>query len=135
MTDATTTTKLPAEQATPVQATTAHTGTARQPHMALDSGASWVQATGSLAFVIALLLALSYGLKRLQARGFLGHKPSNNPHSQLAIDQSIMLDPKTRLLLVRRGTVGHLICLHGQGVTLVESGIALASSSPKEPTA
>lgn len=87
----------------------------------MDTLAYW---TISLLFVIALILGLALLLKKI----FLPHtantplfkKPSKR---RLQLVEILAIDHKSRLLLVRRDHVEHLILQGQTGETLIESGI------------
>ena len=108
------------------------------PPLPLETAGGWFQAVSALIFVILIFLVFAAVLQRLQRKGLFGASPSTDPAMKLGVVQTIGLDTKSRLVLVRRGNTGHLLCLHPQGVTLVESGIALeeeivpAETSPLE---
>jgi flagellar biogenesis protein FliO len=122
-------------------ATTASVEVPARPAKAPEPSADWAQALGALIAVLLLFMLLATLAKRLQERGTLAQwltgtrRDAKHPDAQLAIEQSIMLDPKTRLVMVRRGDVAHLLCLHAQGATVVESNISLNPITPKEPVA
>ncbi len=89
-----------------------------------------------LAFVLGLILGLSYLLKRLGfgdgLRGPLGRK------RRLATVEAVMLDGRHKAILVRRDDVEHLVLLGPNTSQVIETGIPVppaasgASGTPAE---
>lgn len=83
-----------------------------------------------LRFLMALLLVLALiGLFAWAARrfGLSGRLAAAGGKSRrLRIVEVTPLDPKTRLVLLRRDDVEHLVLLGATGATVVESGIRAA---------
>lgn len=78
----------------------------------------------SLLFVIALILALALIMKKIlmpkmSGGGLLRGKTKR----RLSVTESLPIDHKTRLLLIRRDDVEHLIIQGVSGETLIETGI------------
>jgi flagellar protein FliO/FliZ len=93
----------------------------------------------ALIFVLGLIGAGAFALRYF---GFGGHAPSfgRNQTRRLAIVETLYLDPKRRLALIRRDGVEHLIVLGAQGETVIERNIAPPSAvtrqehqTPEEP--
>ncbi len=98
-------------------------------HTSAETLAQLVRAAVSLGLVIVLLLGFAWLVQRLQGRKLFGQNATLPLVMRLKLENVLHLDPKTRLVLVRRGETGHLLCLGAQGATLLESGIPL----PPEP--
>ncbi len=83
-----------------------------------------------LRFLLALLLVLALiGLFAWAARRFgLGGRlaATVSKSRRLRIVEVTPLDPKTRLVLLRRDEVEHLVLLGATGATVIESGIRAA---------
>lgn len=89
----------------------------------------YIRFIASLAFVLALLLGAAYALRRW------GHKVpglislgSANQDGRLAIIASLPLDPRRKLILIRRDTTEHLLLLGPEGATVVETAISKQAS-------
>ena len=83
---------------------------------------------GYLRFVVALVLvlgliaAVAWGGRRL---GLAGRLPMVSGRARrLGVVEAAPLDPKHRLVLVRRDEAEHLLLLGPAGATVVERGIA-----------
>jgi flagellar protein FliO/FliZ len=87
----------------------------------------------ALAFLLVLgLIALAAWTLRRFGPGGLGMSLGRSAHGRrLSVVESLPLDPRHRLVLVRRDDREHLLLL-GTGETVVESGIHLLSR-PSEP--
>jgi flagellar protein FliO/FliZ len=81
----------------------------------------------ALAIVLALLAAIAWiARRRLGANGGSFARKAR----RLSISDATMLDSRTRLVLVRRDDVEHLIAIGGNGVTLLEAGIRPVPPAP-----
>jgi flagellar protein FliO/FliZ len=81
----------------------------------------------ALVFVLALI---GVGAFALRAFGFT--MPSNARHKgerRLTIVETLMLDPRRRLMIVRRDNVEHLLLLGVQGETIVERAVKVPDIS------
>lgn len=84
---------------------------------------------GALMLVLALL-----GLAALAARRFgMPGIVKGASTRRLSIAESLLVGPRTKLLLVRRDGTEHLILMTPQGATLVEAGIAAQSKPQPSP--
>ena len=79
-------------------------------------GAAYARAIVALAIVLMLLLAALWLLRRYGGMT-LRRLP---PGARLAVTASLALDPRVRLVLVRRDTVEHLLAVGPGGVTVIE---------------
>ena len=103
----------------------------------MDYLAYWVI---SLLFVIALILGLALLIKKFvlpQAGNTpLFKKPSKR---RLQLVETLVLDHKSKLLLIRRDNVEHLLLQGPSDQLVIETGIEITSdqnltSSPENPT-
>lgn len=88
----------------------------------------------ALALVLALIAAATWFARRYLASGLLGGLGGRR---RLSVVEYAMLDGKSRLVLVRRDNVEHLLVLGPTAAVVVESGIVGASgaASPgQDPT-
>jgi len=76
----------------------------------------------ALVAVLALIGALSFGLRRL---GFAPRVTPLRGRRRLAIIEVMALDAKHRLVLVRRDRTEHLLLLGATQDSVVETGIAV----------
>ena len=81
----------------------------------------------ALAFVLALMAALSFLLKRFGGQG-LGLKKGAQP--RLNIIETRMIDARHRLVLVRLDAQEHLIVVGPQGQTTITSQPAPVEAAP-----
>jgi len=74
-------------------------------------------------FVLGLIGAMGFGLKRY------GHRLSGQKFfakgegGRIAVLEVYWLDPRRRLVLIRRDSVEHLLLLSDKGEQVIESGI------------
>ena len=80
----------------------------------------------ALAFVLGLIAALTWLARRFGFAGNLTVKKSRN--TRLAVVETLMLDAKRRLVMIRRDDREHLLLLGPTGEIVVESGIPPAPS-------
>ncbi|HEY4135727.1 MAG TPA: flagellar biosynthetic protein FliO [Alphaproteobacteria bacterium] len=80
----------------------------------------------ALVFVLALIGACAWAAKRFGLANRVGKSGfgARGRTARLGIVETMALDPRRKLMLVRRDGVEHLIVLGPTGETLVESGIA-----------
>lgn len=88
-------------------------------------GLPWLRAMGSLAGVLLLLIGALWLLRRYGSPRMDGLRGGH----RLRIVASQVVDARTRLLLVRRDGVEHLLAVAPSGVTLIET-FACAAVSP-----
>ena len=75
----------------------------------------------SMAFVLGLIVLLAWLVKRT---GLQQRLQQGAQGKRLAVVESLALDPRTRLLLIRRdGGVEHLVMTGGTQPLVIESGI------------
>ena len=79
----------------------------------------FIRFVGALLFVVALMLGLSYVLRRLN-----NIQPVKKTRQRrLSVIEILPVDGKRRLVLVRRDDREHLLMFGANGETLIESGI------------
>jgi flagellar protein FliO/FliZ len=76
----------------------------------------------ALGVVLALIVATGWLGRRYMGAGRL--VGFGNKRRRLAVIETLQVDGRTRLLLVRRDSAEHLIMIGGSGALVVESGIA-----------
>jgi flagellar protein FliO/FliZ len=74
----------------------------------------------ALVFVVALIAVLAWLARRF---GLAGRGSAGRAGRRLAIVESMALDGKRRLVLVRRDDTEHLVLVGGETALVVESGI------------
>ena len=84
---------------------------------------------GALLLVLAMIGGCAWLARRF---GLMQHGLTNGPASRLAIVEKLTLDPKHKLLLIRRDGKEHLIVV-GETTTLIEA--SLDAPAPAEPEA
>ena len=87
-----------------------------------------MQAMFSLLFVLGLIGLMALAMRKLNVDQWL--KPRARPGSRLAVEESLQIDPRHRLVLLRRDDRLHLVLLGANEQTVIETAI---SASPKEP--
>jgi len=76
---------------------------------------------GALAVVIGLMVGALYALRRWGG-GWLPIAPAGAADRRLAVIEQLAIDPKRRLVLVRRDSAEHLLLLTAEGAIVVETG-------------
>lgn len=89
--------------------------------MELISGHDFLRLISALTLVLALMGGLTLVLRRVNARTGL-QMPGGK--RRLKIVEIMNIDPRRRLVLIRRDGVEHLVILGPTGETVVETGIA-----------
>lgn len=73
----------------------------------------------SFAFVVALIFAVAWVVKKLGVdRKFNHTKPDE---ATLSVCESLMIDPRNRVVLIRRGNREHMVMIGATQNTLIES--------------
>ncbi len=86
------------------------------------SWANYLQFAVAFAFVLALI-----GVVAILARRFgLGYMPRSGSMRRLVISETVPLDARHRLVLIRRDNVEHLLVLGPASATVIEADIALS---------
>ncbi|MBI1210920.1 MAG: hypothetical protein GC190_05620 [Alphaproteobacteria bacterium] len=80
----------------------------------------YLRFAAALIFVLALIGAAAFALR---AFGFMTPGNRNKGERRLNIIESLMLDPRRRLMIVRRDNVEHVLLLGLSGETIVERAI------------
>ena len=84
----------------------------------------FIKMLAALGFVIALMLGLSYLLKRI---GVVGVQDSGthlrSGKKRLSISESLVLGPKQRLALIKCDDTEHLVILGLNGDTVIDTNI------------
>lgn len=88
------------------------------------------RAFAALLIVLGLLGLAAWLARRLELHRRLGGPPG----SRLAIVEQRWLDSRTRLLLVRRDRVEHLLLLGPGAPLLIERGVAAAAEAARGPS-
>ena len=95
------------------------------------TGNSVLTAIFALAAVIVAILLVLWLLKLLQgATGNIGR----GRNRRLSVVDSLPLDPKRQLLIIRRDNVEHLILTGGAQDLVIETGIEVDTSPAAQPT-
>lgn len=110
----------PATAAAATTAATAATATPVQVGAAAGASISLVKFFAAFVFVIALMLAVAWLVKRA---GFAGPMLRTGQKRRLAVLESQAIDHRRRLVLVRRDGREHLLLLGPDHALVVEGGI------------
>ena len=86
----------------------------------------FARAVVALAIVLALMAAATWIARRYLVSGGLARVGGQR---RLAVVEQTVLDGKTRLMLVRRDNVEHLLVLGPAGAVVVESAIRSAAAT------
>jgi len=89
---------------------------------------NYAQFLFALIFVLGLIGLFSLLLKRLSMTGIAGLRNGRGPR-RLSIVETVMIDGKRRMVLIRRDNKEHLLMLGQQTDLLIESGIEAADVS------
>lgn len=82
---------------------------------------SYLRVVASLALVVGLMMAVLWLLRRFNIGGMVARPGARR---RLAVVETMALDSRRRLLLVRRDGVEHLLLVGGTQDLVVEGGIA-----------
>lgn len=93
---------------------------------------NYLQSILVLALVISLILGLSW-IARRTGFGIAGGRPSGRRRRRLMLVESLALDGKRRLMLIRRDDREHLILVGGGTDQLIEKDIVPADPA-EDPT-
>jgi flagellar biogenesis protein FliO len=93
-----------------------------------DSGQALLNTAFALGAVLVLIVLLLWGLKMLSGRAQVF---ARTRRSRLELVESVQVDSKRRVLLLRRDNVEHLVLTGGQQDLMIESGIPVPA--PAEP--
>lgn len=85
----------------------------------------------ALVFVLALIVLAAWAARRFGLGGAL--PVSRGRHKRLAVVESLALDARRRLVLVRRDGVEHLLLLGTQSDVVVERQVSAAGSPVAAP--
>ncbi|MEO9297490.1 flagellar biosynthetic protein FliO [Devosia alba] len=95
------------------------------------SGNSTLTALFALGIVLVLIVLGVWLLKLLFN---VSSKATRGRNRRLAVIESLALDPKRQLLIIRRDNVEHLILTGGPQDVVVETGIAVSEPAATPPT-
>lgn len=90
----------------------------------MTDGFLYIRAAAALLFVLALL-----GVVAFVARRFTGGVVPSKRQKRLAVVEIAAIDPKRRLVLVRRDQTEHLLLIGGGQDVVVEAAIGAAVAS------
>jgi flagellar protein FliO/FliZ len=96
----------------------------------MSDEALYFRAAAALVFVLALLGVFAY-----LARRFSGGVIPSKRQKRLGVVEVAQIDPKRRLILVKRDDVEHLVLIGGGNDLVIETGIGLAAPTPATPVA
>jgi flagellar protein FliO/FliZ len=85
----------------------------------MDDPTQYLRFAAALIFVLALIGAAVYALRAFGLVSLVQRRPNDR---RLSVVESLLLDARRRLVIVRRDDKEHLILLSPSGETLVEGG-------------
>ena len=85
----------------------------------MDDPTQYLRFAAALVFVLALIGAAAYALRAFGLVSLVGRRPTDR---RLSIVESLLIDARRRLVIVRRDDKEHLILISPTGETLVEGG-------------
>ena len=89
---------------------------------------SYLRFLAALILVIALIAGIAWVVRKLGLAGRLS-AVGRRPARRLKVVEFMVLDPKTRMILVQRDETQHLLLLGASGPVVVERGIAAPQQS------
>jgi len=92
------------------------------------TGFEILKAVLALLFVLGLIGTLAWLLRRAGGLPGLARSAGRGAHRRLSVSESLALDTRHRLVLVRRDGHEHLLLLGPAGSTVVESTISGADA-------
>ena len=103
----------------------------------LDSdpeGLSWLRFVIAASSVLGLMGALAFGLKYVVARGWVLPMAARGASRRLKVEESLTLDARRRVVLVRCDEAEHLLLLGvTQDIVLSTNRTAPATDKPAKP--
>lgn len=90
---------------------------------------SFIRVAVALVFVLALIGAMSWGLRRWQSSRGMGN--AGGSMRRLMVVEQLYLDPKRRLVLVKCDETEHLLLLGAQHEHIVAGGDTLQQAVKK----
>lgn len=90
-----------------------------------------LRAAGALIFVLGLIAAITWLARRLRVPGFAAAGPGR----RLALVETLVLDPRHKVVLVRADEAEHLLLLGPSAAATLATGRALEARPPEEPRA
>lgn len=94
----------------------------------MDDPTQYLRFLAALLFVLALIGAAAYALR---AFGFIQPGQRRQKDRRLGLVESLMLDARRRLVIVRRDDKEYLLLLSPTGETLVDGNIDAAVAAPE----
>lgn len=90
---------------------------------------SYLRFIGALAFVLGLLALAAWALRRYGHRiPGLTIPGIDRPAARLRVVETLGIDPRRRLVLVRRDDIEHLVLVGPEGASVIEANIASRGS-------
>lgn len=93
----------------------------------------YIRTVASLVLVLGLMMAVLWALRRFGLAGMVPR--AGQARRRLAVVETLSLDGRRRLVLVRRDGREHLLLLGGGVDVVVEQGIAVEPAGPQEDSA
>ena len=82
---------------------------------------TYLRFISSLVLVLGMIFAITWALRRWGGGLMMARPLGGKAGRRLALVESLQLDPKRRLVLVRRDDCEHLLLLGSEGDTVVET--------------
>jgi flagellar protein FliO/FliZ len=92
------------------------------------TGVDYLRFIAALVFVLGLICATAWLVRRFRLDGSLGGRSGGAKGRRLALVETLPLDARRRLVLVRRDDVEHLLLVGQDGNRLIESAAARPTS-------
>jgi flagellar protein FliO/FliZ len=92
----------------------------------------WIDWARGLFGLIATLAMIAGAALLARRFGMITPRPAGQVR-RLRVQESLMLDPRRRLVLIRADDREHLVLLSATGETLLSSSVALASAPATPP--
>lgn len=92
--------------------------------------ASYIRTVAALVLVLGMILGVLWVLRRVGVPGMVPRQVGNR---RLAVVESVTVDARRRLVLVRRDGREHLLLVGGAQEMLVESNIESATGGELKP--
>lgn len=89
--------------------------------------ANYIRTVAALVLVLGMIVGVLWLLRRFGVPGMVPRLPANR---RLAVIETIAVDSRRRLVLVRRDNREHLLLLGTTGDVLVETNIDIAPGIP-----
>lgn len=86
-----------------------------------------------LVLVLGLLAGFAYLLRRGMMQGLFPGMPGSQSHRRMSVKESLLLDPRRRVLIIKVDDTEHIVLLGASGEQILDTKPALPDFVPDMP--